>query len=319
MKEEDIKLGFGDPPVPTYIYVGDSGDPDCPWYELDYKNNNKKIPIPHKALTGRLMGLKLVKKTHKGKDAIKLDISFQADKRYIIRSGVETYFTRSFLLAAQTLDMTDELVMLVASPGKDQSVIFCKLYYAINEERIRTTWDADCKLHPIVHNLQIRMNIHPQTIEEVMSGEEHKDGDDDLSPVDRMIKEDPTSQPPPAEKVAKEPEPKEEPKEVEVAPKTADASPAEKVQVPAKLRTPAPIAAAQRTMGPEYYATEIDDVIEVGQLGKLRAFAEQLGITDEAFCLEVMGCEPSDLSVKGADHLIHFAEVKVKGEDKPKK
>lgn len=315
MKEDDIKLGFGDPPVPTYIYVGDSGDKDCPWYELDYKNNNKKIPIAHRAVTGKIMGLKLVKKTHKNKDSIKLDISFQAEKRYIIRSGVETYFTRSFLLAAQTMDMTDETVILVASPGSDQSVVFCKLYYAINEERIRTEWDPDCKLHPIVNALQVRMNIHPQTLEEVMSGEEHKDGDDDLSPVDRMIKEDPIPKQTPAPKAAAEPVQEAAPTET----KTEPAPPAEKVQVPAEKRTPAPVAAASRTMGAEYYATEIDDVIEVGQLGKLRALAEQLNTTDEEFCKEVMGCEPSDLSVKGADHLIHFAEVKAKGDDQTKK
>lgn len=313
MKEEDIKLGFCDPPVPTYIYVGDSGDKDCPWYELDYKDN-KKIPIKHKAIVGKIMGLKLVKKTHKKKDTIKLDISFQAEKRYIIRSGVETYFTRSFLLAAQTMDMTDETVILVASPGNDQSVVFCKVYYAINEERIKTDWDPDCKLHPIVNALQTRMNIHPQTLDEVMSGEEHKDGDDDLSPVDRMIKEDPLPKQTPAPQAAEPKAEAEQPQE----PK-AENPPAEKVQVPAESRTPAHIAAASRTMGPEYYATEIDDVIEVGQLGKLRALVGQLGITDDEFCKEVMGCEPSDLSVKGADHLIHFAEVKIKGDDKTKK
>lgn len=341
MKESDIVFGFGDPPVPTYIYVGDSGDPNCPWYQLDYQNNNKKMPIAQKALTGKLVGLKLVKKTHKDKPAIKLDISIQADKRYVIRSGVETYFTRSFVLAASMLDMFEEPIILAAIPGTDQSVVFCKLYYAINAERIKIQWDANCKLHPLINALQQRMNIHPQTLEEVMSGEDHKDTDDDLSPVDRMIKEEgvpvaqQTTQPEPPPPAQEEPPQVQEapPPEVLTGSEAAEAEaalqnakpveavkePEAKVQVPNNQRVPAPIAVSRRTMGPEYYATEIDDVINVSQLGKLRGLAEQLNMTDEAFCLEVMGCEPSDLSVKGADHLIHFAEVKVKGDDQPKK
>lgn len=331
MKEEDIQLGFGDPPIPTYIYVGDSGDPNAPWYEVDYKLD-KKIPILQTALTGKLIGLKMVKKNTKKGDVVKLDISFQADKRYVIRSGVETYFTRSFLLAAEKMDMLDELVTLVAIKGNDQSVVFCKLYYAINHEGIKSDWDPKIKLLPKINALQTRMNIHPQTYDEVMAGAVHSDTDDDLSPVDRMIAEDPippstppAQEAPPPEPKPEPPEPAEQPIEPAVEPvsepelaaakevvKQEPVQPEAKVEVPASEREPAPIALARRTMGVEYYATQIDDLITVKQLGQLRALVEKLGKTEDIFSLEVMGSEASDLSVKGAEYLIHFGEVKVK-------
>jgi hypothetical protein len=319
MKQEDIILGFGEPPIPSYIYVGDSGDPNAPWYEVDYKND-KKIPILQTALTGKFIGLNMVKKETKKGDKVKLDISIQADKLYVIRSGVDTYFSRSFLLAAEKIDIFEELITLVARKGDDQSVVFCSIYYAINKEKIKADWDDKIKLLPKINALQVRLNIHPQTYDEVMSGQVHTDADD-VNESTPTITSVPIPEPEPSVEKTVEPappEPKVEQSPKQEPPKQAP-PPEAKVEVPASEREAAPIALAKRTMAPDFYATEIDDLITLKQFGQLRPLVEQLGKTEDEFCAEIMGCQASDLSIKGAEHIIHFAEVKIKESKKTKK
>ncbi|MHC5771937.1 MAG: hypothetical protein ACYTXI_41750 [Nostoc sp.] len=100
----EIKLGLCNPPEPIYLYVKNAelGGESYLWYHYDI-DREKTIPVSQKALTGYLSELRFTTKEFKGKDNLKLDIVVSADEVYVIRSGVETNFTKSFLLAASLI------------------------------------------------------------------------------------------------------------------------------------------------------------------------------------------------------------------------
>jgi hypothetical protein len=97
----EIKLGLCNPPEPIYLYInqGEVDGESYVWYKFNI-NQDKKIPVSQRALTGYLSELRLTTKEFKGKDNLKLDIVVSADELYVIRTGVETNFAKSFLLAA---------------------------------------------------------------------------------------------------------------------------------------------------------------------------------------------------------------------------
>ncbi len=102
MNTTEIKLGLCNPPLPIYLYVnqGELNGESYLWYRYD-TNQNKKIIVQQRGLTGYLTELRLTTREFKGKDNIKLDIVVSADEVYIIRTGVETNFAKTFLLAAK--------------------------------------------------------------------------------------------------------------------------------------------------------------------------------------------------------------------------
>lgn len=70
----EIKLGLGNPPQPIYLYVKklEVDGRIYAWYNCEIEQD-KKIPVSQRALTGYVLELRLTDKDFKGKDNLKLD------------------------------------------------------------------------------------------------------------------------------------------------------------------------------------------------------------------------------------------------------
>ncbi|RCJ33241.1 hypothetical protein A6770_41040, partial [Nostoc minutum NIES-26] len=95
-------------------------------------------------------------KEFKGKDSIKLDIVVAADEVYIIRTGIETNFAKTFLLSAsQVYDFSKPLIIAVTSG--DENTVFCRLYDAVTKVRIRREWNPNADWASIISEIQSRL------------------------------------------------------------------------------------------------------------------------------------------------------------------
>ncbi|RCJ18459.1 hypothetical protein A6770_33015 [Nostoc minutum NIES-26] len=154
----EIKLGLCNPPEPIYLYVksGESSGESYLWYRYDI-NNDKTIPVQEKGLTGYLTELRLTAKEFRGKDNIKLDIVVNADEVYVIRTGIETNFAKTFLLAASLVQDFSKPLIFAATPG-EETVVFCRLYNAITKTRFRQEWDANADWEGIIQSIQTKLS-----------------------------------------------------------------------------------------------------------------------------------------------------------------
>jgi hypothetical protein len=151
----EIKLGLCNPPEPIYLYVnqGEVDGESYVWYKFNI-SQDKKIPVTQRALTGYLSELRLTTKEFKGKDNLKLDIVVNADELYIIRTGIETNFAKSFLLAASLVQDFSKPLIIVANAG-DENTVFCNLYDAASKTKIYREWSRDLDWATIIRDVQI--------------------------------------------------------------------------------------------------------------------------------------------------------------------
>ncbi|MBD2491961.1 hypothetical protein [Aulosira sp. FACHB-615] len=158
----EIKLGLGNPPLPIYLYVKkvELNGQVYGWYNFDVALD-KQTPIPQRALTGYISEIQLTDKEFKGKDNLKLDIFILADELYVVRSGIETNFTKSFLLAASIVEDFSRPLTIVANPG-EENVVFCGLYDALTKTKIRRDWDANADWAGLLQQIQSRLFTRPK-------------------------------------------------------------------------------------------------------------------------------------------------------------
>ncbi len=151
----EIKLGLCNPPEPIYLYVnqGEVDGESFVWYKFNI-SQDKKIPVTQRALTGYLTELRLTTKEFKGKDNLKLDIVVSADELYVVRTGVETNFAKSFLLAASLVQDFCKPLIIVANAG-DENTVFCNLYDAASKTKIYREWSRDLDWATIIRDIQI--------------------------------------------------------------------------------------------------------------------------------------------------------------------
>lgn len=122
----EIKLGFGSVPRSQYIFV--SRDADSCWYMLSA--DEKQVPITERALTGVITGIECNRKVEtKFGEAYKTDLSIMADKPYVIRSGRDSWFSKSLLLSLDvlTVEQLQQPLTISVRPG-DKKVVFCEIY-----------------------------------------------------------------------------------------------------------------------------------------------------------------------------------------------
>ncbi|QFS52309.1 hypothetical protein GXM_09803 [Nostoc sphaeroides CCNUC1] len=151
----EIKLGLCNPPEPIYLFVnqGEVDGESYVWYKFNI-SQDKKIPVPQRALIGYLSELRLTTKEFKGKDNLKLDIVVSADELYVIRTGIETNFAKSFLLAASLIQDFSKPLIIVANAG-DENTVFCNLYDAASKTKIYREWSRDLDWATIIRDIQI--------------------------------------------------------------------------------------------------------------------------------------------------------------------
>ncbi|AVH71382.1 hypothetical protein [Nostoc sp. 'Lobaria pulmonaria (5183) cyanobiont'] len=136
----EVKLGFGAVPRPQYVFV--SREPDHCWYML--AEDEKRIPIYERALTGVITGIEINKKVENTfGEVIRTDLNILADKPYIIRSGSDTYFCKGLLLSLDilTFEQLRHPLTITVSPG-DKKVVFCNIYDPATYRSIGVSWDG---------------------------------------------------------------------------------------------------------------------------------------------------------------------------------
>ncbi|MCC5600926.1 hypothetical protein [Nostoc favosum] len=162
----EIKLGLCNPPEPIYLFVnqGEVDGESYVWYKFNI-SQDKKIPVTQRALTGYLSELRLTTKEFKGKDNLKLDIVVNADELYIIRTGIETNFAKSFLLAASLIQDFSKALIIVANAGEENTV-FCNLYDAATKSKIYREWSRDLNWATIIRDIQSLLGATSNSIPE---------------------------------------------------------------------------------------------------------------------------------------------------------
>lgn len=163
----EIKLGFGAVPKPQYIFVNKEGN-YC-WYRLE---DDKQVPIEEKALTGIITGIECNKQveTQYGL-TYKTDLTIMAPIPHVIRSGRESYFSKSLLFGLNTLS-EEELkkpLTIAVEPG-DKTVVFCNIYNPETYKSINFSWEnhQNIKLDDIeravsnkINNLNVSAGVSP--------------------------------------------------------------------------------------------------------------------------------------------------------------
>ncbi|MBN4004821.1 hypothetical protein [Nostoc sp. LPT] len=140
----EVKLGFGAFPKPQYVFVSKESD-HC-WYVL--AEDEKRIPIYERALTGVITGIEVNKKVENTfGEVIRTDLNVLADKPYIIRSGSDTYFCKGLLLSLDilTFEQLRHPLTIAVSPG-DKKVVFCNIYDPVTYRSVGVSWDGHKEL-----------------------------------------------------------------------------------------------------------------------------------------------------------------------------
>jgi hypothetical protein len=151
-----VNFGLCNPPEPIYLYVrgGEDSESSSLWYKFNV-DTQQKIPVTERGLCGKLQELRLTNKEYKGKTNVKLDIVIQADELYIVRTGIETNFAKTFLLAVSVANISNPLIIAVA-PG-EENVVFARVYDANTKQRIKADWDKNADWAGIIAKMQLRL------------------------------------------------------------------------------------------------------------------------------------------------------------------
>lgn len=134
----EVKLGFGSVPKPQYVFVNKEGS-HC-WYTLE---EDKQVPIEEKALTGIITGIECNKAVETQYGVVyKTDLTILAPHPHVIRSGRESYFSKSLLLSLDALSIEELKKPLTISvePG-DKTVVFCNIYDPATYQKVDFKWD----------------------------------------------------------------------------------------------------------------------------------------------------------------------------------
>jgi hypothetical protein len=153
----EIKLGICKLPKLIYLYVSsgeEAGNTYC-WY---YRNMDTNINTPEYSdgLCGYLSDLRVTPKEYEGEDVTKLDIVISAGETYVIRSGIETNFSKSFLQAIALVEDLSKPLIIGCYAGK-RNTVFCSIYDAATKSKVKAEWNASADWARIIANTQAKL------------------------------------------------------------------------------------------------------------------------------------------------------------------
>jgi len=134
-----MKLGFHAPLTRLYIFIKNEGNA-C-WYYLD---DGQKRYIRESALTGILRRFEIKEVQTSFGNEEKADFEIVADRRYVLRSGVDTAFTRGMLLAIAALsdEQLKRAISLELKVGDEKANVLVSARDPETFEPIRTgSWE----------------------------------------------------------------------------------------------------------------------------------------------------------------------------------
>lgn len=135
-----MKLGFHEPLTRLYVFV--KNEANCLWYFLE---DGQKRYIMDNALTGVLKSFQVKEsQTSFGSD-LKADFEIFADRRYILRSGCDTAFTKGMLLAIAALsdEQLRRPITLELKPGAEKGNVLVSARDPESFEPVKTgSWEG---------------------------------------------------------------------------------------------------------------------------------------------------------------------------------
>ena len=133
------KLGFHPPLTRLYVFVKNEGN--ALWYYLD---DGQKRYIQESALTGTLKRFEVKEATTSFGSEVKADFEVIADRRYVLRSGVDTAFTKGMLMmiAALSDEQLNRPMTLELKPGEQKGNVLVSARDPETFEPIKTgSWE----------------------------------------------------------------------------------------------------------------------------------------------------------------------------------
>ncbi len=133
------KLGFHAPLTRLYVFIKNEGN--ALWYYLD---DGHKVYIQESALTGTLKRFEVKEATTSFGSEVKADFEVIADRRYVLRSGVDTAFTKGMLMTLASLsdEQLKRPITLELKPGEERNNVLVSARDPESFEPIKTgSWE----------------------------------------------------------------------------------------------------------------------------------------------------------------------------------
>jgi hypothetical protein len=133
------KLGFHAPLTRLYVFIKNEGN--ALWYYLD---DGQKRYIQESALTGTLKRFEVKEAQTSFGSELKADFEVIADRRYVLRSGTDTAFTKGMLMAIAALsdNQLKQPITLELKAGEEKNNVLVSARDPETFEPIRTgSWE----------------------------------------------------------------------------------------------------------------------------------------------------------------------------------
>ncbi|MDZ8190032.1 MAG: hypothetical protein RMX96_35005 [Nostoc sp. ChiSLP02] len=104
-----------------------------------------------------MVELRVTAKEYEGRDSTKLDIVIAADELYVIRTGIETNFAKTFLLAVSLVEDFNKSLIISTVAG-DKNTVFCRLYDAQTKTKFKREWDNQAGWFSIIAFIQSKLS-----------------------------------------------------------------------------------------------------------------------------------------------------------------
>ncbi len=135
--EDSQPLGFGKKTQPVYVFVKlvQEGPLTYVWYSRD-KSEGQNVPILERDLTGYLVNVWRYERSDSatGERVPKLNVQVRADRDYLIQTGMQTNFSRSFLAGLLELEpgaLKEPLTLVVednlGTHQRGRPTVFCRV------------------------------------------------------------------------------------------------------------------------------------------------------------------------------------------------
>ena len=82
------------------------------------------------------------------------------DRLYIVRSGIETNFSKGLLLALSQVNDFENPLTIAVAPG-EETVIFARLYNATTGERVKAEWNPNAPWLDLIQAINQKLEVSP--------------------------------------------------------------------------------------------------------------------------------------------------------------
>jgi len=142
------------------VYIDNNGD--SPWYFL---NGDAQQPIKQNALIGTVTNVELRTVEVRGERKEKLEVSVQADKLYVLRTGFGTTAFRKLLLCLAQIKDFSVPVKIGARPGEERVVLISVFQNGQAIFVSKEDWGRGCDWRATVNGIRQRLGLKVQSVQ----------------------------------------------------------------------------------------------------------------------------------------------------------